>query len=118
MRTDVFVYLAGPISPQPGISPETHIASAIGVFLSLIQRGIPSFVPHATAAFPSCWKIDWQTWMDYDDVALTRCTHMLMLPNWQDSKGATHERRRAEELSIPIFYSVRELVTHLDQQSA
>lgn len=113
MRRDVFVYMAGPIAPSIQKSLEDHVAAAIGYFLELVKAGIPAFCPHATAIFPSCQSVSYDAWMAYDDAVLTRCTHVLMLPGWGNSKGARIEEARARELNIPIAYSIQELFQQL-----
>ena len=109
MRQDVLVYLAGPISPTKYASTEVHIARALDTFLQLTQAGVPSFLPHATAAFPSAHKIDYDVWMAWSDTYLRRCTHVLMLPGWTTSKGAMLEFGRAKDRGVPIVQSVEEL---------
>jgi len=37
--------------------------------------------------------------------ALPDCDSMLMLPDWQNSKGAKEEHRIAKMLGMPIYYS-------------
>jgi len=56
-------------------------------------------------------KEDWNVAMHKCLEALQLCDAVLLLPCWQDSKGATIERQFAENAGIPIFnYSAFGLV--------
>lgn len=105
----MLVYLAGPISPTKYASTEVHIARALDTFLQLTQAGVPSFLPHATAAFPSAHTIHYDVWMAWSGTFLRRCTHVLMLPGWTTSKGAMREFGLAKDRGMPIVHSVEEL---------
>lgn len=48
----------------------------------------------------------WDEFMREDLKALLDCTHIFMLSNWQDSKGAIIEHDLAKELNIKIFYEI------------
>jgi hypothetical protein len=110
MRKNTLVYISGPISPKNGNTIEENIAAGLKVFIDLTKLGIPSYLPHMTATFPSAHHIDYKTWMDYDFAIIDRCTHMLMLPTWKDSKGAVEEKQYAEMRIIPVVGSIQELL--------
>lgn len=109
MRSDVFVYLAGPITAKDGYTVEANVAAALAVFLTCIARGIPAFCPHVTAAFPSSQEVDYETWLAYDLRVLDRCTHLLLLPRWETSPGAVGERRYAEQIGVPVIVTIDDL---------
>ncbi len=88
----MFVYLSGPITAKHGYSVEENIAAAVKVYLDLMGRGIWSFCPHLSAAFPSSFQIDYEQWIAYDFAVIDRCSHVLMLPRWETSAGAVRER--------------------------
>lgn len=48
--------------------------------------------------------ISHQEAMDICLKELESCTHIYMLRDWKDSKGATMEHERAKELGIDILY--------------
>ncbi len=89
---EMFVYLSGPITAKHGYSVEENTAAAVKVYLDLMTRGIWSFCPHLSAAFPSAFNVDYEIWMAYDLAVIDRCTHILMLPRWETSAGAVRER--------------------------
>lgn len=104
---NVLVYLSGPITPRNGYTVEDNRASAEKIFLDLIRMGIPCFCPHFTPIAEE-W-VDYETWIQYDFAILTRCTHMLMLPRWENSPGALRERAEAIRLGMQIFDSLEEI---------
>lgn len=102
MRKDVLVYLSGPITSKHGHSSEENVAAAVNVFLALLAQGIPCFCPHLSAAFPSAWGLSYDAWMAYDYAIIDRCTHVMMLPRWQESAGAMLEREYAIANGKPV----------------
>lgn len=114
MKKGVLVYLSGPITPWGDQTVEMNVAVAVDYFCELIRYGIPAIAPQLGAAFPSCHEIDYRIWMEYDFAVIDKCTHMLMLPNWKESKGATEELGYAVAHNIPISYSIQELLIQLE----
>jgi hypothetical protein len=107
MKKGVLVYISGPIKPTGGHSVEMNVADALSAFITLMKAGIPSFCPHLSAAFPSSHsEIDYEQWLEYDFAIIDRCTHMLMLPRWDTSKGAIRERDYAIAINIPICLDI------------
>lgn len=110
MRRDVFVYISGPMTSKNGYSIEENIAAGVKVYLECMSLGIPAFCPHLSGAFPSAWgNIPWTEWLEYDFAVIDRCSHVLMMPRWGESKGAVEEHAYAMRNSKPIAYSLDEL---------
>lgn len=110
MRRDVFVYLSGPMTAKHGFTVEENVHQGLRMHLECLKRGIPNFCPHLGGAFPSAWTdVSWETWLEYDLAVIDRCTHVLMLPRWETSAGATKERAYAEQIGKPIIASLDEL---------
>jgi hypothetical protein len=110
MRRDVFVYISGPMTAKHGFMVEENVAAGVRVFLECLRRGIPAFCPHLSGAFPSAWSdVGWETWLDYDLAVIDRCTHVLMLPRWETSAGATKEHDYARATGKPIITSLDEV---------
>jgi hypothetical protein len=104
MRRDLFVYISGPMTAKNGHSIEENVAAGLRVYLDCLQRGIPAFCPHLSGAFPSAWSgIDWQTWLEYDLAVIDRCTHVLMMPRWEQSVGARKEYDYAISIGKPVI---------------
>jgi hypothetical protein len=89
---------------------EDNSASAARVFIDCVQRGIPAYVPQAIGCWPSAWvAISWEHWIAYDCAVIDRCTHVLMLPRWETSKGAQVERAYALDRGVPVIYALSDL---------
>lgn len=113
MKRDVLVYISGPMTAKDGRTIEQNAADGVAVYLELLKLGIPAFSPHLSGLAPSAWTaLSHGEWLDYDYAILDRCTHMLMMPRWETSKGAVAEREymwsRHGHLGN-IAYSIEEL---------
>ena len=91
------VYIAGPMSGLPELNyPAFHAAA-------LTPRTGGLFVENPAeneAPEPS------PTWADWLRLALTQmltCSHVLLLPGWQKSRGAIIEARTALDLGMIVF---------------
>jgi hypothetical protein len=104
------IYLSGPITAGHGRTVEDNVASALKVYWACLRAGVPAFCPHLSAAFPSAFEIDYLTWIAYDYAIIDKSTHVLMLPNWEQSKGANLEKQYAEHRRLPIAYSLDDLL--------
>jgi len=54
--------------------------------------------------------LTWEDYMQLDMHDLISCEHILMLPNWKESRGATTEKALAEVLGIEVHYDVESLI--------
>lgn len=118
MKRGVLVYISGPITAVGDLTVEMNVALAVDVHLELTQRRIPSHCPHLVAAFPSAHKLSWELWLDLDLAIIDHCTHMLMLPNWESSKGAAREKEYAERTGMPILFNIQDLEAILAEAGA
>lgn len=110
MRTDVFVYLSGPMTAKGGVLMEENVAAGLRAHLDLLKAGIPNFCPQLSGAFPSAWvDVSWETWLRFDLAVIDRCTHLLMLPRWELSAGALREKSYADARGLPVLFSMDEL---------
>ncbi len=111
MRSDLFVYISGPMTAKAGRTIEQNTADGVAVYLDLLARGIPAFCPHLGGAFPTAWTaLDHSAWLAYDFAVIDRCTHVLMMPRWETSTGAGMEREYAHAAGKPVVFSVDELI--------
>ena len=115
MMKGVLVYISGPISPTNGLIVERNVVNALEVFFDLSRQRIPAFCPHIQAIYPSAHQIDYRLWMEYDFAVIDRCTHMLMMENFRESKGALEELAYADAIGMPVAYSMDELLAMLKE---
>ena len=114
MRRDVFVYLSGPITAKHGRSVEENTANALKVYWLCLRTGIPAFCPHLSAGFPSAFsEVPYDAWLAYDFAVIDRCSHVLMLPNWQESDGAKAELAYATQKGVSVHYELSALIDSL-----
>lgn len=111
---DCLVYLAGPITASHGRTVEGNIANALDWYWTCIRSGIPAFCAHLSASFPTAYSINYPIWIEYDFAMIRRCTHVLMLPHWEQSSGAVQEKEYADVIGKPVFYSLAALANSLN----
>ena len=111
------IFIAGPIRPTGrGSDPVGEFLDntrfGIRVAAELILLGFAPYCPFVDFMywFASSQDLPTGTMMQECDLAwLENVDAVLALPGWETSVGATNELERAEELGIPVFYSVNSL---------
>lgn len=100
------VYVSGPFSTHG--NPEENVKIATEYANKLRDLGFAVISPHNNSGvIPT--DMTWELWME-EDYSLVLMSHALfMLPNWEQSKGASIEHRWAKELGIPIFYAIENI---------
>lgn len=100
------VYLAAPYRlPDP--VQNTH--RAITVADELIFDGFIPYIPHLTLLWHLVTPRNAEFWYDYDYHILKRCDAVLRIEG--ESVGADKEVELAKECGIPVFYSMKDLIT-------
>jgi len=100
------VYVAGPITvPEP--MENTHRALAIGAQLLDSGHVVP-FVPHLTCLWNIVTPRPYEEWMHFDFDMIHHCDALLRIPG--ESNGADREAALADELDIPVFYEVDDVI--------
>ena len=54
-------------------------------------------------------ELTWHDYMSADLAALVYCDAILMLENWEDSRGAKVEKALAEALNLKVYLSLKNL---------
>ena len=99
------VYVAGPYSK--GVRAEnTGHAIEVGDIIS--YHGMIPFIPHLSHFWDLQCPHPYEFWIDQDNEWLKVCDAVYRFSG--DSVGADREVKLAESLSIPVFYSLTELV--------
>ena len=107
--TRPILYLSGPYSAGHGRSVTDNIAVARRYAVAAAKAGWMPFTPHLnTAGFEiDCPEISHEEWLD-GDLAILRLlprarAAVLLLPGWEQSKGARLERDWAILLNLEVF---------------
>lgn len=88
------IYISGPISGLPyGNRPAFAAVSA-----TLRSKGWEVVNPHEL--FNAEVEESWEGYMRKDLAALLTCTHIVMLPGWEQSRGAQLEKLMADAVGI------------------
>ena len=108
-KTRPILYISGPYSSGNGRTVAENIAIARSYAVAAANAGWMPFTPHLnTAGFEvDCPEISHQEWLD-GDIAILRALSqagaaVLLLPGWEQSKGARLERDWAIHLNLEIF---------------
>lgn len=95
LRTSI--YIAGPMTGLPEFNyPAFNAAAQV-----LRAAGIP--VANPADHIEPCPEPAWNDWMREALHALAGCRAVLLLPGWQDSRGARIERWLAADLGMPVY---------------
>jgi hypothetical protein len=99
----MIIYVAGKYSGDT----DANIDAARLVAIDVWKSGNVAICPHLnTVHFEQVPDLD-LTWEDYlqgDFNIISRCDAMIMVPGWEDSRGAVAERVYAQSLAMPIYY--------------
>ena len=107
--TRPILYIAGPYSAGNGRTIAENIAVARSYAVAAAKAGWMPFTPHLnTAGFEvDCPEISHEEWLA-GDLAILRALSqtgvaVLLLPGWEQSKGARLERDWAIHLNLEVF---------------
>jgi hypothetical protein len=103
------IYVAGPFRGPHHWAIAQNIRKAEELSLEVWRIGCAAVCPHLnTAHYQGVLPDD--VWLYGDLAILARCDAMIVVPNWEHSKGTQGEIYEAERLEIPIFYNLASLI--------
>ena len=88
------IYISGPISGLPDGNRPAFAEMAT----TLRSKGWEVVNPHDL--FAADVEESWEGYMRKDLAALLTCTHLVMLPGWEQSRGAQLEKLVADAVGI------------------
>ena len=102
------VYLASPYSDPREDFREARFLLACQCAAELMERGLMIFSPiaHTHPIAKHGLPKGWDFWEKYDRLFLEACSSLLvlMLPEWEASKGVQAEIQIVREMAKPVFY--------------
>lgn len=107
----MIVYIAGPMTPKDGFTAKQNLDQAVEAWIELVQACIPSFCPQLGNAIETHVHGDYDLWMRYDFALIDCSTHVLMLPRWESSYGASLEHEHALKTGKQVCYAVSEVLS-------
>ncbi len=99
------VYISGPYTADTALGIHENIEVAHRTSVNLWNAGFGCVTPHLnTTHFEHfCPDVPHAAWLEADLRMLEGCDAILMLPGWEQSKGAVMERDRAYELRLGVY---------------
>ena len=101
------IYISGPMTGHPNFNREAFVKAEMNLIGTGKEAVSPSLVDQDDEG--KTWKPLQGKWEYYLKIALSkmlRCNAIVMLPGWQESKGARVERYLAETLGYKIYDTV------------
>ncbi len=102
------VYIAGPLTNGGQVPGKENVELAIEMGELVLRHGHEPFIPHLYYYWHQLFPHHHNTWMELDLKWLRVCDALIRLPG--DSPGADKEVALAEELHIPVFFSLEEFL--------
>jgi hypothetical protein len=98
------IYIAGPYTKGDVV---VNVREAVIMGNNLRALGFTPFIPHLTHFWHMIQPHEIDYWYKYDMEWLEACDAVFRLPG--ESNGASKEVARADELGIPVFYTISDL---------
>jgi len=102
------IYVAGPLTSSGNVNE--NLDAAIRAARRLIAEGFAPFCPHLTFYLDPAGEYPLSLWMQIELPWLAAADAVLRLPG--ESDGADQEVGRADELGIPVFGTIADLMGH------
>lgn len=110
----MLIYIAGPYTAETEEGIIANIRAAEEIGKQVLLRGFVPVIPHKNTAL---WDKDerFKDWGHADWIErvcfplLRSCDALLLMPNWETSKGAVMEYNYAREHRMLVFHSLQAL---------
>lgn len=99
------IYISGPITGIDKDKCEAVFTLAAG---QLALKGYEPVSPwHLSRLLPPSFT--YEDYMEIDMVLLKKCDAILMLPGWENSRGATKELTYAKKNDMKVFFDIKDI---------
>jgi nucleoside 2-deoxyribosyltransferase len=103
------IYIASPYTIG---DVAVNVRNQIEAADQLIEHGFAPFAPLYSHFQHMIYPRPYEQWMELDLIWLPACDAVLRLPG--ESKGADVEVKKAEELGIPVFATLYDVITYFE----
>lgn len=100
----MIIYVSSPFSEGNQVH-NIYVACKAGD--EILKRGHIPFIPHLLYGWHVISPKEWGEWIRIDMAYLSMCDALLRLPG--KSKGADIEVAEADNIGIPVFYSIENI---------
>jgi len=104
------IYVAGPYNSANVVGVLTNMRYGIDMALNLIRRGYAPFCPWLDFQYGLIAELKKETYQAVSMAWVDASDALLIMPGWKNSGGTEREIARAEELGIPVYYSIEDLI--------
>lgn len=99
-------YISGPFTAGNGRTVEENIAAAVVLGQKIRRLGIAPLVPHKSILDPGPGETGYKLAMRECLEQLRRCDSIVMMENWEESRGARIEKWVAERwFKKPVWFA-------------
>ena len=109
------VYIAGPFRGESSWDIEANVRAAECHGLTVARQGMIPLIPHSMYRFFQGTISD-SFWLEATSELLKTADAMLLIGNWEDSKGCAMEIEVATREAIPSFTNLMELIAWKDRR--
>jgi hypothetical protein len=104
------VFVAGKITADTPDGTFANIRAGLEACNRLMEMGLAPFPVFCDFAYLVNGHVPVYNLQEVSLTWLEVADAVLMLPDWESSKGARRERMRAQTMCLPIFYNTKDLL--------
>ena len=108
------IYIAGPFRALTAWQIIKNIFRAACVALDAWKAGFSVHCPHLNNGIFQ-GELPESVWLNGDKEVVKRCDALLLVEGWEKSEGTKDEMRLAQEMDIPVFDELKDLIRWRDE---
>lgn len=109
------IYIAGKYRGQYPYQIKQNVIKADVFGMKVCELGAMPLIPHCNT-FGYEGLQDDEFFLEGTMELMRRCDAILLIPGWEQSQGATGEKKEAEARGLPVFQSIEELTDWLKEE--